>query len=158
VTEPRFTFSLRRLLNLREEAEREAAVELAAAHADEVVARQVKEALDVDRAQARDVLLPAPGQESRVSDLQQVAFLIEQLDTHGENARESVDAAERAVEEKRSHLGEKLRDRRVLDRLQEREREEWRVSGQREDRAVIDDIARARFMDSAQSRTPATDP
>ena len=157
MSESRFAFSLRRLLSIREKAERVAALDLATAHAEEQEARQIKKSLDQDRAQARDALLPPPGQESRVSELKQVAFLIEQLDTHGESARESVDAAERSVEEKRSRLGETLRDRRVLDRLQEREHEAWLVAEKREERTVMDDIAIARFVDSTDPDTPAAD-
>jgi flagellar export protein FliJ len=155
VSGSRFNFSLRRLLSIRENAERVAAVDLAMAHAVEENARQVQESLDEERAQARDALLPPPGQESRVSELQQVAFLIEQLDTHGETARESVAEAERTVEEKRVRLGETLRDRRVLDRLQEREREEWNIAEKREDRSEMDEIARGRHSDGKASNPKA---
>ena len=51
-------------------------------------------------------------------------------------------------------LGETVTNRRVLDRLKERQRESWRIADERAERAVMDDIGRARFVDRA---TPHSD-
>ncbi len=49
-------------------------------------------------------------------------------------------------------LGERLKDRRVLDRLRERQRAAWQVLDGQADRELMDTLARARFQGTSKSR------
>jgi flagellar export protein FliJ len=158
MTSPRFKFSLQRLLTMRQKAEREAAIALATAHVAEDAARQTKDALDVRRAEARDAVLPPPGTVKSVAELRQAAFLVEQLDSNLAGARADVAAAERSVQEQQWRLGERVRDRRVLDRLRERQLDSWKVTDARAERDVMDGIARTRFMDKETPVSQRKDP
>ena len=157
MTAPRFRFALQRLLTMRQKAEREAAVELATANNAESVARLNKDALAERRAEARDVMLPGLGQSQTIGAIRQVAFLMEQLDTRIVGAAELVAAAERSVQEKQGKLGERVRDRRVLDRLRERQLESWKVEDARAERDVMDGIGRTRFMDNGRQASQTND-
>jgi flagellar export protein FliJ len=151
MTAPQFKFPLQRLLALREKAAQAAATELATARTAEHEARTANDELEARRAEARAALLPHPGRERSVSELSMVAFLVAQLDSSVAWAAEKVSAAERAVLHRQDKLGETVRDRRVLGRLRERQLEGWRMAIDRDERAVMDDIARARHADAQQA-------
>ena len=154
MTGPHFRFRLQRLLDLRELAEREAAVALTTAKNVEEEARREQEVLAVQRAAAREMLMPPPGARGRVSEFRQVAVLLECLDAGVAQAEYKVSKAAHHVHQKQVQLGESVTDRRVLDRLKGRQHENWRISEERTDRALMDEIGRARFADGPdQSRT-----
>jgi len=145
----KFKFSLHRLHAMRQKAEHEAAISLATARNAEEAARTAKDALEARRAEAREAVLPQVGASRSVAELRQAAFLVEQIDGSLHGARDAIVAAERSVQEEQWRLGERVRDRRVLDRLRERQLESWKVADARLDRDVMDGIARSRFMDGA---------
>jgi flagellar FliJ protein len=151
---PRFKFSLQRVLELREEAESVAAIELASARAVAEEARRVKEVLDARRAETRQALDAPPGRERRIAEVRQIYMLMEHLDTSVARADESVASAERGVADGQARLGETVKDRRVIDRLRERQLEAWRVAGDRVERETMDDIARARFLAASTNLNP----
>ncbi len=155
MTAPHFRFRLQRLLDLRELAERKAAIGLATARNAEEEARREQELLATQRAAARELLLPPAGARGRVSELRQVAVLLERLDAGAAQAEYKVSKAAHQVHQKQVQLGESVTDRRVLDRLKERHHESWRIAEERADRAVMDEIGRARFAERPdQTRTP----
>jgi flagellar FliJ protein len=158
MTSPRFRFPLQRLLAMRKKAEDEAAIALATAHNVEDAARRDKDALDVRRAEARDAVLPQPGTAKSVAELRQAAFFVEQLDGSLVSARDAIAAAERSVQEQQWRLRERVRDRRVLYRLRERQLEDWKVVDARAERDVMDGIARTRFMDKETPVSQRKDP
>ncbi len=147
MTAPRFKFRLQRLLDLRQRAEREAAIALAAARNVEQEARREKESIAERRAATRAMLLPAAGSNCRVAELRQVSVLLERLDAGNAQADYKVSKAENLVHQKQVVLADTVTNRRVLDRLKERQRETWRVADERAERAVMDEIGRARFAD-----------
>jgi flagellar protein FliJ len=154
MTAPRFKFSLQRVLELREEAENVAAIELASARAVADEARRVKEVLDARRAETRQALEAPPGRERRIAEVRQIYMLMEHLDTKVARADESVASAERGVEDGQARLGETVKDRRVIDRLRERQMDAWRIAGDRVERETMDDIARARFIAASNDLNP----
>jgi flagellar protein FliJ len=154
MTAPRFKFSLQRVLELREEAEHVAAIELASARAVADEARRVKEVLDARRAETRQALDSPPGRERRIAEVRQIYMLMEHLDTKVARADESVASAERGVENGQARLGETVKDRRVIDRLRERQMDAWRIAGDRVERETMDDIARARFIAASNDLNP----
>ncbi len=147
MTAPQFKFRLQRLLDLRQLAEREAAIALATARNAEEEARREKDSIAAQRAATRELLLPPAGSRSRVSELRQVSLLLERLDAGNAQADYKVSKAANQVQQRQVQLGESVTNRRVLDRLKERQRETWRVEDERAERAVMDDIGRARFAD-----------
>jgi flagellar FliJ protein len=144
---PQFKFRLQRLLDLRELAEREAAIALATARNTEADARRERDAIAARRATTRALLLPPAGSCNRVSELRQVAVLLERLDASGAQAEYQLSKAASQVHHKQVQLGETVTNRRTLDRLKERQREDWRIADDRSERAVMDDIGRARFAE-----------
>jgi flagellar FliJ protein len=147
MTAPQFKFRLQRLLDLRELAERQAAIALATAQNAEADARRERDVVVAIRAATREQLLPPPGSQCRVAELRQVSMLLERLDAGRAQAEYKVLKAENQVHQKQVQLGETVTNRRVLGRLKERQRENWRVADERAERAVMDDIGRARFAD-----------
>jgi flagellar FliJ protein len=147
MTSPQFKFRLQRLLDLRELAEREAAVALATARNTEEEARRERDTIAARRATTRALLLPPAGSCNRVSELRQVAVLLERLDAGGAQAEYQLSKASNQVHQKQVLLGETVTNRRTLDRLKERQLETWRIADERTERAVMDDIGRARFAE-----------
>lgn len=152
-----FRFSLQRLLGLRKLAELDAGVELATARRAEDEARQERDVLVTQRAEARDALLPAAGTRRVVSAMKTVALLMERIDRQARNAGEAVANAEHDVHERRQHLNDAVKDRRILDRLRERQHEQWHESGLRAEREVMDDFARSAFIASSNQTSSSAD-
>lgn len=144
---PHFKFRLQRLLDLRQLAERDAAIALATARNAEEEARREKDAISARRAATRALLLPPAGSHCRVSELRQVAVLLERLDAGTAQAEYQLSKAANQVHQKQVQLGETVTNRRTLDRLKERQRESWRIADDRSERAVMDDIGRARYAE-----------
>jgi flagellar FliJ protein len=148
----RFKFRLQRLLDLRHKKEQEAASAVAAARNAAEAATRHEADLTQRRDSTRQELLPAEGQTVRVAELHEIAFLVRVLDDRVKDARKASVAAERSVQEKLGELGEAMRDRRILDRLKDRRSEEWRTEDARQEREVMDAIARDRFADSKKPK------
>lgn len=157
MTTPHFKFRLQRLLDLRQLAEREAAIALATARNAEEEARREKASIAAQRTATRALLLPPAGSHSRVSELRQVSLLLERLDAGSAQADYKVSKAANQVQQRQVQLSESVTNRRVLDRLKERQRETWRVDDERAERAVMDDIGRARFADQHDHTEPTED-
>lgn len=151
----RFKFRLQRLLDLRHKREQEAASAVGAARSASEAAAQRESELTARRDQTRQELLPAAGQTVRVGQLHEIAYLVRALDTHVADAQKASKAAEQVVHEKMEELGVAMRDRRVLDRLKDRRSEEWRAEDARQEREVMDAIARNRYTDKLK---PQPDP
>lgn len=138
-------------------AEREAAINLAAARAAEADARQSLAHIEARRSEARRVLAPVPGSATRVAELRHVALLMEQLDQRATHAGDLVATTEHVASEKQLHLGQSVKDRRVLDRLKQRQLEGWMREDMRAERDVMDTIGRARFADMQDSNLTTED-
>ncbi len=143
----RFKFRLQRLLDLRQKKESEAASAVAAARNAAKAATRREEDLVERRDATRQELLPAAGQTVRVAKLHEIVFLVRALDDRVLDAHTATTAAERSVQEKLGELGDAMRDRRILDRLKDRRSVEWRAEDARQEREVMDAIARTRFVD-----------
>jgi len=143
----RFKFRLQRLLDLRQKKEHEAASAVAAARSVHEAATRREEELTERRDSTRQELLPAEGQTVRVAELHEIAFLVRALDDRVIDARQASQVAERSVQEKLGELGDAMRDRRILDRLKDRRSDEWRAEDARQEREIMDAIARDRFTD-----------
>ena len=150
-----FRFRLQRVLELREQKEREKALELLRAETALDAARAALTGLELARATGHERLLGAQG-DGTVGQLRNLAFVLEQLDRHVAEAAESLDAAGQETERVRENLTAAHQERRALDRLRDRREAEWRGQAVLEDRVTMDAIALARFTQSAPSRARDT--
>lgn len=151
----RYSFRLQRLLDLRLKKEQEAAGSVATARAVVEDAERRRDGLTALRDATRQEMLPAPGQTVRVADLHELVFLVKVLDDRVTGATEAKVAAEQSVQQKMAALGVAMQHRRILDRLKERRADEWRVVEARQERDVMDEIARSRYLDNTK---PSTSP
>ena len=149
----RFKFRLQRLLDLRHRREQDAAGAVAAARSAAEAAAHRAHDLSEQRDATRQELLPVKGQTVRVAELHEIVFLVRALDDRVADANKATDAAERSVQEKLGELSDAMRDRRILDRLKDRQSDEWRVEDARQEREVMDSIARDRFADGKKPST-----
>jgi flagellar export protein FliJ len=144
-----FKFRLQRLLDLRERAEREKAVELVRAEAAAEAARAALANLEAVRTIGRERMHAAHGGDGTVGQLRNLAFVLEQLDRQLLTAQASVTEAEQQSALVRQDLSEAHQGRRVLDRLRERHEADWRGAAEHADRQTMDGIALARFTQAA---------
>ncbi len=137
-----FTFRLQRLLEIRQRAEREVATRLVGANDAAEAARRTRSELASVRDAGRERLLVP--QASPVGMLHNLSFVLARLDERLDAASSNVNAAEETVAEAEGDLREAFRARRILDRLRERQHEEWKLSAANVDRATMDAIALSR--------------
>jgi flagellar FliJ protein len=154
MSKDRFSFRMQRLLTLREKAERQAAIDLATAQAAHASARTAADVIDAQRAAAREAARTPLGEARTVSAIRQAAILLEQLDGRQMQADALVRSADEQVHARVGVLGERVRERRVLDRLRDRQHDEWRTDADRRERELMDGLARSRGADATLSSSP----
>lgn len=140
-----FRFSLQRVLELRRMREQARAIELAEAQGR---AREALEACDrLAAARERVPLATAATTVSRpAGDLQGYAGVAELIGEHLRHSLERAAAAEREAADSLARFEESLRDRRVLDRLRERQHTDWLVEERRTDTQAMDALALTRHL------------
>lgn len=152
-----FTFRLQRVLDMRARHERDAATALAEAQDAADRARHAADVLAAARAElAVAALGGAQGHAgSPVGALRTHAFLLDRMDEQVAAAGAAVRAAEGTVGAREDGLRAAFRDRRTLDRLRERHHDAWRAGAVAADRQQMDEIALARFAQTAAARGAA---
>ena len=140
-----FKFRLQRLLDLREQKEREKAVALARAETVYDAARAALASLEAVRTIGRQRLQAAHATDRTVGQLRHLVFVLEQLDQQVAEAEASVREAEQQTAQTRDDLSAAHVERRVLDKLGDRHEADWRELAVQTDRQTMDTIALARF-------------
>ncbi len=164
-----FRFRLQRVLELRERHARDATAALASAqaHAEQARAEQAQIVAARDTLAARAALGAATSSggetngavgSSNVGTLRTLRFLLGRIDERVAAAATHTTAAERAVLQREDALRAAYRDQRALDRLRDRQHTAWRASTAAAERQQMDEIALSRFVASALSEHPPTDP
>ncbi len=148
-----FKFRLQRLLDIREQKEREAALALSRAEQERESAQAALAAVQAARQAGRERLVAAHASSGTVGQLHNIAFLLEQLDRQVVAASRTVAEAEAVTQRTRQALNEAHVERRVLDRLRERHESDWRGAAAHADRVLMDDIALSRHV---QRNTPTS--
>lgn len=139
-----FKFRLQKVLDLRVHRERESATRLGEAQ------RRVREAehalalLNAVRASTAEQLFRAHGDGGTVGQLQNLRFILGQLDARIADATAERDIAEEQVQDRLREFTYALQQRRVLEHLKERQYEASREEATQWERKVMDDIAIAR--------------
>lgn len=145
MTAPRFTFRLQQVLDLRARAEQSAAARVAVAAERAQLARDAHEALAAVRAAGAREIQRAHSHAPTVGQLANLAFVLDRLDSQLDDSMSRVQDAESGVATAQGDLNAAFQARRVIDRLRERQHEEWRVDVAQADRRTMDEIALARF-------------
>lgn len=138
----RFTFRLQRVLQVREARERDARLALAAAVRGAEEARRDVEALerrlkDAERA-ARRLMETGPVQAWR---LELYTVSIHSLRERHETARAVLADRLTEVEDRRAHLVEAMKQRKILETLKEKQRGEFLAETARQEQRLTDEVA-----------------
>lgn len=133
----KFTFSLQKILNLREFEEKEAQIELA---------RSIS-AADIIQSELNDIAMQKHKQSysrsltTDIITLQSIEYFIQRLDLRTEELLEDLTRAQLVIEEKRAIMAEKMKNRKVLTKLKDKKKEEHRYSVLLNEEKIMDDIA-----------------
>jgi flagellar protein FliJ len=149
-----FRFRLQRVLDLRAESEQQAATELAHAQTRLQHAHSQKASLE-STLEAGYSRLSAAGAATRtVGEMLSRCYVLDQLDVRLARADADVRAAEDDTRERQEAFALAFRDRRILDRLKEKQLEEWRTEEVRADLVTMDGIALTRFTSRKAAAAP----
>jgi flagellar protein FliJ len=151
-----FQFRLQRVLDLREQREQETAAKLAAARNEADAARGAQEALESLRADSIDRLSQAHSGAAPVGQLQNISYVLEHLNRQIAQARSVAEAADETVRLLVVEYTTAFQDRRVLDRLKDRQHGEWKSSESSSDRQAMDGIAIARYTRKGSPASPGS--
>jgi flagellar FliJ protein len=139
-----FQFRLQRVLELREQREQQLATQLVRAMSVEDAARAALDELRASRTTSAPTV--GAGDHRSVGELANIALLLQQLDGQIDAAADAVTAARATVSAVRGALTTAQQDRRVLDRLRERDQQTFRTSAEQSERREMDDIALTRYV------------
>lgn len=137
-----FRFRLQQVLDLREQHERTLASQLAQAMGAEREAQAMLDGLRSVRISSGEA---ATGGTHSVGELANLAFILDHLDGQIANASDAVAAASQTVAQMKDAVTAAFQDRRVLDRLRDRQAESHRTAEGQLDQRTMDDIALTRY-------------
>ena len=140
-----FIFRLQRLLEQRAEQEKRLSVALSEALDRASEARDAQETLDEVRRASREQLVAAHSASVTAGQLQNIGFLLEQLDEYVAKASADTESAEAKAEEAREELIIAHQAKATLDRLRERRQVEWVRTDTMLDQRALDEFALTRF-------------
>ena len=141
----RFIFQLQRLLELKGKRERELARQLAVAQTQATTEQGRQDTLDTLRANASDQLVAATDAQSRVGELRTMSYSVQQLSEQADAQGQRVEHAQRSVAERQGALNSAVQERRVLDRLRDKQLAQHKSDEHHRDRGVMDEVAITRF-------------
>jgi flagellar FliJ protein len=136
-----FTFGLERVRELREHAESQAKEELASSLNQRMRGAAMLAAASDELAAAAESGRPAEGARLNAADLVAHERWVQALKQEAENAALSLDRLDAEVDARRQTLGDKRRDREILERLKERKAAEHAAEVARREGAELDEIA-----------------
>jgi flagellar export protein FliJ len=140
----RFTFRLQKVLELTELRAQAAASELSAAERRADDARSAQEQIAAVRV-AGSEQLAAAHDGSTVGHVQNIAYLLEQMDVHMDRASATADDANANLLGAQSALTLAHQAKRTLDRLRERQLGDWQHAVRQSDNQQMDALALTRF-------------
>jgi flagellar protein FliJ len=149
-----FQFRLQRVLELREKREQDTASRLAEARSEAHEAREAEAALEALRSESIERLAGAHSLGTPVGQLQNVSYMLDHLNRQIQEARSVTAAADETVRRLVEEFTAAFKERRVLDRLRDRQHEDWKANELSSDRQAMDAIAISRFARQDTSSTP----
>jgi flagellar protein FliJ len=153
-----FQFRLQRVLELREKTEQEAAVRLAEARTEADAAHHAAAVLEAIREEGIEAISRGHATPRSAGQLQNASFLIEHLNRQLNEAHGVTEAAEANLHRKLIEFTAAFQERRVLDRLRDRQHEEWKADAVHADRQLMDGIALIRFARRAETANAGGEP
>lgn len=140
-----YKFSLQRVLDLRIKAEEQKAIVLAAANEGAQHAREAYQTLTLDRTREHAHFDAMQRIGATAGELQGLRQVLEFVDAQLGRALERVEQADQDAAERFLELQDASRDRRVIERLREKDLQAWRAKEARQDAKQMDEIATQRF-------------
>lgn len=140
-----FRFRLQKILELREQRERESAARLTAARDEAAVARNAHTALVNLREESIRGVESGGTVRRAVGELRSVGLVVEELNRQVEEARGLVEASDENVRRRLTEFANALSERRAIDLLRDRQHEEWKADEADRDRKTMDNVATSRF-------------
>lgn len=153
----RFRFRLEKLLRLRERAEQDAALVLGRREGELALLRKERaRGAELRRAlmERRDRLQRGRVEPLRLGENRYQLLVLERADVL---AQRRLEAQEAAVHEARAALRERSRERRLLEKLEERRRSEWELEEARRERRELDARPRPRHGMTIAMPSPIAD-
>lgn len=141
---PRFRFGLEKVLELRERTEQESAAGLARARAEAHRAEAARDALETARSNGRARLAEAHGAGGSVGHLQNLSYVLGQVDGKIAEADTACRAAEQEVTRSMASFREAVRQRSAIGQLRDRQEQRWRADESQKERKEMDEIATTR--------------
>jgi flagellar FliJ protein len=141
-----FRFRLQRILDMRQKREQAVAGQLAEARTAEERARLAAQELESARAAGAESASRAQSQNLSAGQLQNLRYVVDRMGDHVRFANEEADAAREQVDRAMVEFTAAFRERKVLDRLRDRQEEGWRSDEVQADRRLMDEVALARFV------------
>ena len=133
----KFAFSLQKILDLKEFTEEQAKIALAQAIAN-------SDRIKAELKTIAEKRVESNAQRSFCKNMQDLVIIenyINRLDVQKENLLEELAAAELVIEEKRKAMYEAMKERKVLTKLKDKKKSEYRKLVNQEEAAILDDIA-----------------
>ena len=146
-----FTFGLERVRELREHAESQAKEELAASLHQRLKGAAMLAAASERLAEAAQAGRPQEGARQSATDFIAQERWLQALKREHEDASLSLDRLDAEVDARRNTLGEKSREREVLERLKQRKAAEHRADLLRREGAELDELALTMHLRQARS-------
>lgn len=141
-----FQFRLQRILDMRQKREQAVAGKLAEARTAEERARLAAEELERARAAGAESASLAQSRQLSAGQLQNLRYVVDRMGDHVRFANQEADAAREQAERALVEFTAAFRERKVLDRLRDRQEEGWRSDELHADRRLMDEVALTRFV------------
>ena len=148
-----FRFKLQKVLELREEKEKQSAVGLARARQDADLAREAREDLQAAREAGRARLTQAHGAGGPVGHLHNLALVVGTVDQHIRAAEDECRKADERVVDSMKEFHQAFQERRTIDQLRTRRLEQWRSEQTKSEQKSMDEMAMTRYSRQDQSVT-----
>lgn len=142
----RFRFPLQKVLEHRQASERESAEGLARARDEAEAAHQAKENLEAARDAGRARLAQAHGLGGAVGHLQNMSYVLGQVDGQIEEADEACREADEQVVEQMKSFQHAVQQRRTIEGLREKKLDQWRSATERQEQKTMDEVALTRHQ------------
>ena len=136
----RFAFSMQKILDLRENLQKQAEIELGKANAE--VARLERAIDTVDQKKAS--VTKAFDAETNVATLSQIESHFFMLQQKKEELAEELEAAKDVAEQKRDVMRQAMQRTKALGKLKESKAADWKKDAQKDEELAADDVVRAR--------------
>ncbi len=137
----KFSFSMQKILDVREFTKKQAEAELGKAVAAE---RKIQDTLDLIAQQKASLIAEADNMHD-LQSLYDVNQYFKLLDQRRDNLLPELAKAKVVSEEKRDVMREAMKKVKVLENLKDSRYKAWKKEALKEDETVIDDIVTSRF-------------